>query len=190
MVALGLRVKSGWASAVLIGGSRRAPRFLARWRVALADPRVPRSTQPYHAGFGSLQKDAAVLRRLVSVVQRATARSLTAVLRDCRVRRQMPRAVALVVGSTIDPERIGNEHIRAHAYEGQLFRSALERAARRRGLESRVVRERDLSATAVSELRRPKAAIARVIVALGRAAGKPWRGEEKTAAVAAWMLLA
>lgn len=175
---------------MLIGGNRRAPRFVARWRVALADPRVPRSTQPYHAGFGSLQKNAAVLRRLVSVVQRATARSLTAVLRDCRARRQVPRAMALVVGSTIDPERIGNEHIRAHALEGQLFRSALERAARQRGLKSRVVRERDLTATAVAELRRAKTAIARAVVALGRAAGKPWRSQEKAAAVAAWMLLA
>ncbi|MGE5803786.1 MAG: hypothetical protein ACM358_16190 [Gemmatimonadota bacterium] len=96
----------------------------------------------------------------------------------------------MVVGSTIEPETIGNEHIRAHAYEAQLFRTALERAVRRRRLVCRVVRERDLAAAAATELRRSHQAITRVAADLGRAAGKPWRSEEKTAVIAAWLLLA
>src|SRR5256884_6499616 len=38
--------------------------------------------------------------------------------------------------SLIDPARIGNDHIRAHALEGQLFRTALERAAHAARLRS------------------------------------------------------
>jgi hypothetical protein len=96
----------------------------------------------------------------------------------------------LVVGSTIDPEAIGNEHIRAHAYEAQLFRTALERAARRRHLPCEVVRERDLAAAATAELRQPRQAITQVAAGLGRAGGKPWRSEEKTAVIGAWLVLA
>lgn len=187
---LGFRVKSGWASAVLLGGSSGAPSLLYRTRVTLSNPRAPRSLQPYHAGFGRLQKNGAVLRRLVNLVYRATERSFSALVRQCRTHRYAPSAVALVVGSTIEPELIGNEHIRAHAYEAQLFRTALERAARRRHLACRVIRERDLAAAAASELPQSPQAIMRVAAELGRAAGKPWRSEEKTAVIAAWLVLA
>lgn len=174
---------------VLLGGSSSAPVLLYRGRVELSDPRIPKSRQPYHAGFGTLQKDDTVLERLVGVVHDATERSLSALMRQCRAQRHAPRHAAVVVGSTIDPETIGNEHIRAHACEAQLFRTALERAARRRRLACRVIRERDLAAVAAAELRRPRQAITKISAELGRAAGKPWRGEEKAAATAAWLLL-
>ena len=189
-VALGLRVKSGWAACVVLGGPPDAPRFLGRRLVELADPKVPRTWQPYHAGFGTLEKDAAILRRLAGLVQRATQRSLSAVVRDCRARGQAPRGLGLVVGSVGDPERIGNEHIRAHACEGRLFRTALERAARRHHLPCRVLLERGLLATAGRELVISDQAVRRAATSLGREAGTPWRSEEKAAAVAAWLILA
>ena len=39
--------------------------------------------------------------------------------------------VGIVVGSLIDPARIGNDHIRIHALEGQLFRGVVAQAAAR-----------------------------------------------------------
>ncbi len=187
--AIGVRVKSGWGSAVVLGGSSLAPRLLHRCQVELSDPALPRSRQPYHRGFGALQKDAAVLRPLIRTVHRATDRSIAALLRHCRQQGYALRTLALVVGSTIAPEVITNEHIRAHAYEARLFRVALERAARHRGLRCRVVRERDLAATAVTELGQSPGVITKVVKDLGRVAGRPWRSEEKTAATAAWLEL-
>jgi hypothetical protein len=185
--AIGVRVKSGWGSAIVLGGSSLAPRLLYRCQVELSDPTSPRSRQPYHRGFGALQNDPAILRPLIRAVHRATDRSMAALLRHCRQQGYALRSLALVVGSTIAPEVITNEHIRAHAYEGRLFRMALERAARHRGLRCRVVRERDLAATAVTELGQSGGVITRVVRGLGHVAGRPGRGEEKAAATAAWL---
>lgn len=186
---LGFRVKSGWASAVLLAGSRGRPALLYRGRIELSDPRVPQSAQPYHATFGTLQKNSRVLRRLKHLVHRCTDRSLAGLLRECRARGYVPRGVALVVGSTIEPESIGNEHVRAHAYESQLFRTALARAAHRRHLGCRVIRERDLALIATMELHKTRGEIAQVAKSAGRAVGKPWRTDHKAAFTAAWIML-
>src|SRR5262249_57131639 len=54
--------------------------------------------------------------------ERCAARSLAVLVRECGRRGVRPRAAGLVVGSLIDPNRIANPHIRAHALEGALFR--------------------------------------------------------------------
>jgi hypothetical protein len=180
---LGVRVKSGWASAVLIGSECSSPVFLHRGRLLLADPGVPKSSQPFHRGFGRLQKDDAILEKLTGIVYAAAARSLSAFLSECLGRGHEPAAIALVVGSTIDPERIGNEHIRAHASEARLFRVALERAAECVNLPQVTTRERDLRAAIAT---RSGAGLARRIAGLGRVAGRPWGADEKLAAMAAW----
>jgi len=129
-----------------------------------------------------------VERRLRGIVQRVTRRSLTALLREYRRTRRI-RGVALVVGSTIDPATIGNDHIRAHALEGQLFRTALEGAARADRLPCTTHVERALYDTAAARLKRPATAIKGVVAELGRAVDGPWRADEKTATLAAWLML-
>jgi hypothetical protein len=184
--ALGIRVKSGWASAVLVGAENSSPVFLHRGRLLLSDPKVPKSTQPYHRGFGRLQKNQEVLERLRGIVFHVAALSLSSFMTDCRARGHRPATISLVVGSTIDPERIGNEHIRAHASEAELFRVSLERAASAVGLPCTVARERDLRAVG----HRLGTEWIVTIDNLGRAAGRPWGADEKLAARAAWMSLA
>src|SRR5207253_2933988 len=49
ILVLGCRVKSGWATAVLVAGPPRAPRVLDRRVIDLSDARIPTSRQPYHA---------------------------------------------------------------------------------------------------------------------------------------------
>jgi hypothetical protein len=183
---LGVRVKSGWASAVLIGSEGSSPVVLHRGRLLLSDPGVAKSSQPYHRGFGRLQKDEGVLRKLTAIVYHAAAGSLSGFVQECLGRGHPPAAIALVVGSTIDPERIGNEHIRAHASEARLFREALERAALNLHLPCTVTRERDLRAAAAT---RSGAVPAGKVAALGRSAGRPWGADEKLAAFAAWTSL-
>ncbi|HEX7136299.1 MAG TPA: hypothetical protein VF219_00560 [Vicinamibacterales bacterium] len=181
--ALGIRVKSGWASAVLIGAESSSPVFLHRGRLLLADPGIPKSSQPYHRGFGRLQKDDTVLEKLTGIVYQAAARSLSGFVDECLGKGHQPTTIALVVGSTIDPERIGNEHIRAHASEARLFRVALERAASNVNLPHVTTRERDLRAAIAT---RSGAGLAGRVAALGRVAGRPWGSDEKLAALAAW----
>lgn len=47
-LALGFRVRSGYAIAVALSRSASAPRVLARRIVELSDPAVPETRQPYH----------------------------------------------------------------------------------------------------------------------------------------------
>ena len=190
MTVLGCRVKSGWAVGILVEGPARAPRVVARHAIALSDATVPTSRQPYHAVMYARRGDAPrIERRLCALVARVARRSLAALLKECRRAGRPVRAVALVVGSTIDPATIGNGHIRAHALEGQLFRRALEGAARASRLPCTTLVERTLYATAGARLRRPATWLKRAVAALGADLAGPWRAEEKAAALAAWLAL-
>ena len=55
-VALGLRVKSGWAAAVLLTGTARSPQLCDVRRIELSDPQDPETRQPYHAAMGKLEE--------------------------------------------------------------------------------------------------------------------------------------
>jgi hypothetical protein len=54
----------------------------------------------------------------------ATSRSVTELRKDYGNVGHWVRAAGLVIGSEIDPITIANSHIRAHAFEGQLFRTS------------------------------------------------------------------
>jgi len=175
---------------VLVEGPARSPRVLDRRAIELSDARVPTSRQPYHAVRDASRGEAVKLeRRLRGLVERVTQRSLAALLKEYRRQGQPVRRVALVVGSLIDPAKIGNDHIRAHALEGQLFRSALERAARAARLPCTTLVERALYDTAATRLKRSPAALRRTVTDLGGALGGPWRADEKAATLAAWLAL-
>lgn len=188
--AVGVRVKSGWATAVLVVGPARAPRVVDRRVIALSDPAVPTSRQPYHAVMrASSGQKATVERRLRAVIVRAARRSLRRLVRDYRDLGHVIRRAALVVGSDIDPARIGNDHIRAHALEGQLFRTVLERGLRSLRVPCAVTVERRAYAAAAARLGRREPDLKRAVTELGRLIEGPWRADEKTAALAAWMAL-
>jgi hypothetical protein len=190
VTAVGFRVKSGWASAVLITGPVGEPAVLDRRVVQFCDRRRPETRQPYHAGTGREETDSAKIRRRVLVVRQVARRGIADLLASYRERDLRPRAAGLVVGSLVDPESIANPHIRAHALEGKLFRTVLISALRAARIPFRVFRERDAVAEAQGTLGiRPSDLIDRLKL-LGRSTGRPWGADEKLAALAAWMALA
>ena len=188
--AVGFRVKSGWATAVLLVGPVQAPQALGRRAVELADPDVPGSKQPYHAAAGMLESDQAKIRQRTKVIERAATRSVTDLLKDFRATGYSLRGAGLVVGSQIDPTSIQNPHIRAHASEGRLFRTVLEGALQAHGLPCSVVVEREAYTKVAAVMGRSADDLKRAVSGLGRALGGPWRADEKLAALAAWMVLA
>jgi hypothetical protein len=187
VTAVGFRVKSGFAIAVVLSGSRRAPRPIARHVVELSDPAVAETKQPYHDGFFKTEEDPREIARRVGIVKRCAKRSVAALVDD--VQSDGPLRSVLVVGSLIDPATVGNPHIRAHAHEGRLFRTVLEDALRGRDIACDVIVDKQLGARAAKDLGRPPAAIARTVAAFGKAIGGPWRADEKAAATAAWLTL-
>jgi hypothetical protein len=188
--ALGFRVKSGWATAVLVAGSMPSPQVLDRRTIDLCDPAIPESRQPYHARMGTLETDETKLKQRRKVVIQAASRSVAELLSNHRNAGYHIRAAGLVVGSDIDPAKITNPHIRAHALEGRLFRTALEDALSSGGLSCQVIVERSAYSHAAKVFGRTEEDLKRVVGKLGRSLSGPWRADEKTASLAAWLALA
>lgn len=188
-VALGFRVHTGWATAIALAGGG-APEVLERRRVELWDPAAPESKAPYHAALELTGKAAErVVERASKAAKKVTARVVRELADEIEARGDRLCGVALVVGSDPDLARIGNAHIRAHAAEGVLYREALEAGAKGCGVPSLVIVERDLYASASAALGQSEGALKSAALELGRSVGRPWRGEEKSAALAAWVAL-
>jgi len=188
-VALGFRVKSGWAAAVLLSGSVRSPRLCDSFVIDLSDPRVPEIRQPYHAAMGKLETAPSKVNRRVRAVRSVTQRSITTLLAGYRRKGYAVRRAALVVGSQIDPVSIVNPHIRAHALEGQLFRWALEEALHAHRIRTEILIERNAYASARAQLKRSNHYLGEMIQKLGRSTKGPWRAEQNLAALAASLAL-
>src|SRR5438874_12042865 len=67
--ALGFRVKSGWAAAVLLTGTARSPQLCDVRRIDLSDLRFPETRQPYHAAMGKLEADTTEINQRVRTAQ-------------------------------------------------------------------------------------------------------------------------
>jgi hypothetical protein len=187
--ALGFRVKSGWAAVVMLTGPIGSAALRDNRVIDLSDPRVPETRQPYHATFGQLETDTEKTNRREDIVHRATKQSVTKLLSDYGRKGYSITRASLVVGSQLDPATIANPHIRAHALEGQLFRTALERALNAHSIRTAILLERDAYNKATSQLKRPIDDVQRLIQNLGRSTEGPWRAEQKLAAVAACLAL-
>jgi hypothetical protein len=190
--ALGFRVKSGWAAVALLTDTAHSPQFLDVSRIELCDPRFPETRQPYHAAVGRLETDSTKLSQRERVVRNISQRSLTSLLKGYRQKGFLIRRAALVVGSQIDPAAIANPHIRAHAFEGRLFRTAVEQALRAHQICTDVLLERNAYSIVAARLKQPSDDLKRAIQDLGQSApakGGPWRAEQKLAALAALFAL-
>ena len=189
---LGFRVKSGWSAAVVMSGPSSSPHVVLSRRIDLSDPARPETRQPYHAADeskGELETDENRLEERERAVRIATARSVGGLLAESRERGWMPQRAGLVAGSLIDPSTISHAHIRAHAMDGRLFRVVLEEVVTANELSCFVLAEKTAFEAARKVLRRPEESLKRALTTLGRRIGGPWRGEEKLAALAAWMAI-
>ena len=187
--ALGLTVKSGWASAVLLTRTAGSLRVVDCRTVLLSDPEVADARQPYHAGFGTARAAGAGLSRLLTSVKRFGGRSMNDLLREYVAAGHRISGAGVVVGSLVDPRTIGNDHIRIHALEGQLFRTVVTTGLSRGGVACSVWRERDLLVVAGERLRKPDDAVRAALASLKSDVSGPWRAEQKAAALAAWIVL-
>jgi hypothetical protein len=188
--AIGLRVKTARATAVLLVGPMKSPRVLARHAVELWDPRVPASRQPYHAGLELPDgENAAIVRTARDAARGIALRAMRELTDEVRRAEHDLRGVGLVVSSDSEPQTLKNPHVRAHAFEGLLFREILEAAAAACGLPCLVLLEKGAYERAAPALHRPVADLRRAVVALGADVAKPWAAEEKMASLAAWVAL-
>ena len=188
---IGLRVKTGYASAIALRGPVDAPLFAERAHVLLADLDDDDSRQPYHAALDRGERvGATVVARARKDAERRAKDALETLVVSLARRRARPRAVGLVVGSETDPESIANPHIRAHALEGRFYRDILATAAKALGLEVLTLLERHAHVHAARALELGQARLRATVLSIGAAAGRPWRVDERLATLAAWLALA
>jgi len=153
---------------MVIAADAGAPSFVWRDEVRLVPPDA--TIGPYHEVMELPWPEALVA---VRPLEREIEAIAEAALRDAIAAAGVPIGAVGVVGSAPrDIARIGNPHIRAHAAEGILFRRVLELAAERAGLRWSGFVESEVDAE--------------IVRSLGRAAGRPWRTDERLAAAAAW----
>ena len=189
---LGVRVKSGWAAVVLLTGKARSPQLSDVNRIELCDPRFPETRQPYHAAMGKLETDSTKVNQRERVVRSISQQSLTRLLKGYQQKGFQIMRAALVVGSQINPANIANPHIRAHALEGRLFRSAVAETLQDHEIRTEVLLERDAYPSVAARLKQSSDDVKRAIQDIGRSApakGRPWRAEQKLAALAALFAL-
>ena len=188
LAAIGFRVHSGWAAAVVVGEAGETPAVLDRRRIELADPKIPGSKQPYHAAESLPLKQAAALiercqkstwslaRRGVEEIGRAFQPIGCGVLHAAG--RPLPELAAILAS-----------HALIHTAEGEFFRRAIGQACQERRLAVRAVKEKELLEICSRELGFSTPELRQRLTDWGRALGPPWTQDEKYAALAAWLAL-
>ena len=190
VVAVGFRAKTGRAIGVALAGPEDAPELLWRGETSLVDPTLPETAEPYHHVMDlPWDKGQVAVQPLVARIEVVAATAVAALIRTLGAHGGKVRAVGVVGSPDRSLAKIGNYHIRAHAAEGILFRRVLEAAASENHLQCRAFSEKEVSASAASELG-GAARVAAYLKVLGVRAGSPWRADERAAATAAWLALA
>src|SRR2546427_7004916 len=189
-IAVGFRVKSGWAAAIVLAGRSATPSVLHSRRIELCDHAVPESRQPFHAvddAQGDLEPNEAQIKKRVQVVRHVAEQSIGGLLTDCRANGWNPQRAGIVAGSLVDPSTIHSPHIRAHAMEGRLFRTVVDDAVQAHGLSSIVLCEKTAFESAARQINSDERTLTRTLFSLGRDVDGFWRAGEKLAALAAWV---
>ena len=191
---LGFSPHSGWAALVVVAGNPSRPDVVDRRRIEMADPKVPGSKQPYHEAEGlELGEARHLLKRHADRAEALAYDALRAVVGELRAGGHVARGAVILQSSGrsgLALEAILASHALIHTADGDHFRHALATACSRLGLEAVRLRERELPDYAATVLRRAPDRLRESVLAFGRPLGPPWGADQKSAALAAWVVLA
>lgn len=188
---IGLRAKTARAIAVILSGTADAPVAVRRTELVFATSQTPATYQPYHEVMDlPWQRAQLRVQKAESELVATAAAALRQLVNAASADGSRVRSVGIVGAPDRKLEAIGSPHIRAHAAEGVLFRRILERAAAENGLKWQTYPEPALEDRAVQELGMTALQIKETLSQFGRALGRPWRADERAAAIGAWLALA
>jgi hypothetical protein len=192
--ALGFRVHSGWAAAVVLGGPVDAPVVIDRRKIQLVKVFSYAYRQPYHTAEKMPPKDG---KEFICGIQSDAKRLALASLRSLQADLEegdfeiVRSALLLASGRTLPGlEQILASHALIHTADGELFRDSLRAACARCHLPVEGIREKELFETASEAFSIQVAGLKRRVAAFGKALGPPWSQDEKLAALGAWLTLA
>jgi len=191
--ALGFRVHSGWAAAVVLCGPLDAPVVVDRRKIQLVKIFSYTFRQPYHtAAKMPLQDAIKFIRGVQSEAKRLALFSLRSLQTDLAGGDfKLVRCALLLASGRALPglEQILASHALIHTADGELFRDSLRAACALFHLPVVGIREKELFAAASKAFGIQPAVLKRRIAAFGKALGPPWSQDEKYAALGAWLSL-
>ena len=184
-IGAGFAIHTGWAAAVLVGGTARKPVVVDRRRVTLCPETLPR--QVYHAAQDMPPAKAALLVREVHAAVDALTDEVLDELADIA----RPHGPLVAVGVTGYPrdvpalDSVLKSHALLHLAEGELYRGAICDAADQRGLTVVPIHPKDGIRETAHALGAAPEPFARRLTDLRADLGAPWQADHKLATAAA-----
>jgi hypothetical protein len=192
--AIGVRMHSGWGALVAVSNSLGTVEVIGRRRVAMTNPGTPGANQPYHFAENlELSEAEKFLGNCFAASKRVALAAVRDVVGELRGRqyRVVGSAVLLASGRPLPPlSKILASHALIHAAEGEFFREAFSKACEGLDLSVTGFRERDLDECLQTTFGKTATRMWQQISTLGRSLGPPWTKDQKTAALAALVVLA
>jgi hypothetical protein len=192
--AIGIRVHSGWGALVAVSSEPDETQVVDRRRVEIIDRSVPGAVQPYHF---AKQRDLRAGEKHVADSAAASAKLARAAIREVVGHLQsqdykvVAAAILLSSGRPLpDFAKILASHAMIHTAEGEFFRQAFREACVSLKIPVTGIRERNLDELAKATFGRAAGPLKKRIAGLGKTLGPPWTTDEKTAALAAAIVLA
>jgi hypothetical protein len=192
--AIGVRMHSGWGALVAVSNSAGTMEVIDRRRVAVTTPGTPGANQPYHfAENFELPEAEKFLGNCFAASKRLALTAVRDVVGELRGRQYLVvgSAILLASGRPLPPlPKILASHALIHAAEGEFFREAFSKACEGLDISVTGFRERNLDECVQTTFGKAATRIRQQVSSLGRSLGPPWTKDQKTAALAAFVVLA
>jgi hypothetical protein len=186
-------VHSGWAALVAVANNAGTVEVIERRRVAVTAPGTSGAKQPYHfAKQLELTEAERFLGTCFAASKRLAVAALRGVIAELRSReyRVTGAAMLLASGRSLPPlSKILASHALIHSAEGEFFRDVFAKACEDLELSVSGFRERELEECVRRTFGKAATRIGQQVSTLGRSIGPPWTTDQKTAALAALIVL-
>lgn len=192
--AIGVNVHSGWAAVVTIAGKHGAEEVLDRRRLVIIDSKVAGAAQPYHyVQSREIHAAETHLNRCSAESRRLAVEALTRIASELGDRGFVLVASALLLSSGRPLPGLADilaSHPLIHTAEGEFFRQCFRSAFEHLKIPLTSIRIRDLDDYVLKAFGKAATEVHNRIDGMGRTLGAPWTRDEKTAALAATIVLA
>jgi hypothetical protein len=190
---IGVRMHSGWGALVAVANSAGTVEIVDRRRVTVIDSRTPGAKQPYHYAVNlKLPKAEKFLADCVAASERLASIAVREWAEELRNRHYSVAgcAVVLASGRPLPPlPKILASHALIHTAEGEFFRQAIWKACEGLDIAVTGLREPELDQCVRTAFGKAATQILQQISTLGRSLGPPWTSDQKTATMAALVVL-
>lgn len=187
--ALGLKVRTGRAIAVVVGGPPESPAILLKALIQVASSFDEGAV--FHVGQGMPVEAARAFVQEAESRFTERARAELAALTERLGTRIAAAGMAADPAKRLPPlESILKSHALVHAAEGELYRRVFAEAALALGVRPLRVPAEELDRRAAAALGIAPAKLAAHLLAMGKASGRPWAADQKQATLVAWLALA